>query len=141
MATAISTFTQAANEAQHWVNELANELGWSERQAYRLLRAVLHALRDWLSPEELADLSSQMPILVRGIFFEGWRPADTPAWDRKKQDFIDRVAFEMRDDMPSYPDDAITAVFGLLTRHLDIGEIDQVRKSMKKPLRDLWPAV
>ncbi len=87
----------------------------------------------------MADMSAQMPILVRGIFFEGWRPADTPARDRTRQNFIDRVAFEMRDDMPSDPDSAITAVYGLLSRHIDIGEIDQVRKSMKKPLRELWP--
>lgn len=140
MATVISTFAQAAHDAQHWVDELAAELDCAERQAYRLLRSVLHALRDWLSPEEMVDLSSQMPVLVRGIFFEGWRPAHTPSWDQKKQDFIDRVTFEMRDDMPTYPDGAIAAVFSLLTRHLDIGEINHVRKSMRKPLRDLWPA-
>lgn len=140
MKAALLAFTHAADEAQRWVDELGDELGWNDNHAYCLLRAVLHALRDWMSPDEMVDLASQMPIMVRGIFFEGWRPGDTPAWDRKKQDFIDRVVLEMRGIMP-VSEGAITAVFGLLTRHLDVSEIEHVRKSMKKPLRDLWPPV
>lgn len=140
MKAALLAFTHAADEAQRWVDELGDELGWKDNHAYGLLRAVLHALRDWMSPDEMVDLASQMPIIVRGIFFEGWRPGDTPAWDRKKQDFIDRVVLEMRGIMP-VSEGAITAVFGLLTRHLDVSEIEHVRKSMNKPLRDLWPPV
>lgn len=56
MNTRISGFTQAANQAQQWVNELADVLGWDERPAHRLLRSVLHALRDWLPEAEMADL-------------------------------------------------------------------------------------
>ena len=86
--TTISTFTQAAQQAQQWVNELAGALHWSEQHAYRLLKAVLHTLRDWLSQEEMADLSAQLPVLIRGIYFEGWKPSDTPVWERKKRDFV-----------------------------------------------------
>ena len=139
MNTTISGFTQAANQAQQWVNELADGLGWSERRAHRLLRTVLHALRDWLTTEEMADLAAQLPALIRGIYFEGWKPSKTPASDRRKETLVRRVLDKMSNDPPDDADEAIAAVFALLDRHLDSGELLQVRSSMKKALRQLWP--
>lgn len=139
MNTTISSFTQAANQAQQWVNELSGELGWSERRAHRLLRSVLHTLRDWLTEAEMADLSAQLPTLVRGIYFEGWKPLDAPARARRKVDFIERIQRDMSNDPLDDPDRAIAAVFQLLDRHLDEGEIEQARNSMKEALRKLWP--
>ena len=138
--TSIATFTQAAQQAQEWVNELADDLEWADRRAYRLLRNVLHALRDWLPQEEMADLAAQLPVLVRGIYFEGWKPSETPVWNRKKEDFIERIQEAFSDDLLNDPDEAVAAVFRLLDRHVSHGEIEDIRNSMKKPLRELWPA-
>ena len=139
--TSISSFTQAAQQAQQWVNELSADLNWNEQRAYSLLRAVLHTLRDWLSPEEAADLSAQLPLLVRGIYFEGWNPSISPASKRSKHDFIVSFTktFGHDTDTDIEIDKAITAVFDLLDRHISHGEIVQVRNSMKKSLRQLWP--
>lgn len=137
--TSIANFTQAAQQAQQWVNELADDLDWDERRAYRLLRCVLHALRDWLTQEEMVDLSAQLPVLIRGIYFEGWKPLEAPVRDRKKADFIGRVQDSFSDDLLNDPDAAVTAVFRLLGRHVSHGEIVQVRNSMKKSMRELWP--
>ncbi|MDW6024791.1 DUF2267 domain-containing protein [Mesorhizobium sp. BAC0120] len=138
--TSISSFSYAAQQAQQWVNELAEDLDWNVHRAYHLLKAVLTALRDWLSPEEAADLSAQLPLLIRGIYFEGWDPSLSPATERKKRDFVIRVeksfGFETNIDF----DTAINAVFKLLDRHISHGEIVEVRNSMKKSLRELWPA-
>jgi uncharacterized protein (DUF2267 family) len=135
-----TNFKQAAQHAQEWVNDLAEDLGWDERRAYHLLRQVLPTLRDWLQPEEMADLAAQLPVLIRGIFFEGWRPGDSRVLDRKKEDFMERVLEAFSDDLLNDPDEAVAAVFRLLARHVSHGEIAQVRNSLKKPLRELWPA-
>ncbi len=137
--TSIANFTQAAQQAQQWVNELADDLNWDERRAYHLLRCVLQTLRDWLPQEEMVDLSAQLPSLIRGIYFEGWKPLETPVRDRKKADFIDRVQDAFSDDLMNDPDAAVAAVFRLLDRHISHGEIVQVRNSMKKSMRELWP--
>lgn len=139
MSTTISGFTQAANQAQQWVNELADDLGWSRRRTHRLLRVVLHALRDWLTTAEMADLAAQLPVLIRGIYFEGWKPSEAPADDRRKEAFVQRVMRDLAEEPPDDADEAIAAVFALLDRHLDSGELLQVRASMKKALRQLWP--
>lgn len=137
--TSFASFTHAAQQAQQWVNELATDLCWSEPSAYRLLKTVLHAVRDWLSPAEMADLSAQLPVLIRGVFFEGWAPTATNACPRKKRDFIIRVEASFGCDDEIDFDVAINAVFKLLDRHISHGEIIQVRNSMKKSLRELWP--
>ncbi|SDA61939.1 DUF2267 domain-containing protein [Mesorhizobium qingshengii] len=136
--TSITGFTHAAEQAQQWVNELAEDLGWSEQNAYRFLKSVLHTLRDWLSPEEMADLSAQLPTLIRGIYFEGWKP-DAPAWERKKSDFVICVRNSFGYEPDVDVDQAIKAVFKILDRNISHGEIVQVRNSMKKSLRRLWP--
>jgi len=138
--TSITGFTQSAQQAQQWVNELADYLNWDKRRAYHLLRCVLHALRDWLPQKEMTDLAAQLPVLIRGIYFEGWKPLDTPVWDRKKDDFIARVQHAFSDDLLNDPEAAVTAVFRLLDRHVSHGEIEEVRNSLKKSLRELWPA-
>ncbi len=138
-ASAIPAFAHAVQHAEEWVRELAAALGWHERRAMRLLRSVLHALRDWLPIAESADLSAQLPVLLRGVYFEGWRPAETPVRYRGKEDFIGRVAADFRSDPLDDPEAAVEAVFVLLDRHISEGEIEEVRNAMRKPLRDLWP--
>lgn len=138
--TSIPNFTHAAQQAQQWVNELAGGLNWDEKRSYHLLRCVLQAFRDWLPQQEMADLSAQLPVLIRGIYFEGWKPLEAPVWDRSKEEFIARIQGAFSDDLPNDPEAAVTAVFRLLDRHVSPGEIEDVRNSMKKTLRDLWPA-
>lgn len=138
--TSFSGFSHAAQQAQQWVNELARDLCWSEPSAYRLLKSVLHTLRDWLSPAETADLAAQLPVLVRGIYFEGWQPTKAPACKRTKRDFIIDVRSDFGYDDEVDFDTAIGAVFKLLDRHISHGEITQVRNSMRKSLHHLWPA-
>ena len=138
--TTIPTFSQAAQQAQQWVNEVADELDWDAPRAYRLLRAVLHALRDWLPPAETSDLAAQLPVLVRGVFFEGWKPRADPGRDRGKGDFILAVRKEFGFEEEIDFDRAIGAVFRLVQRHISQGEAEQVRNAMRKALRQLWPA-
>ncbi|MFC3208982.1 DUF2267 domain-containing protein [Aquamicrobium soli] len=138
--TAISNFSQSAQQAQHWVNEVAGELDWDVPRAYRLLKAVLHALRDWLPQEEMSDLAAQLPTLIRGVFFEGWYPLNGIGHDRRKSDFIVAVRREFGFEEEIDFDRAIGAVFHLLDSHISAGEVDQIRNSMRKALRQLWPA-
>ncbi|KKM19337.1 hypothetical protein LCGC14_1656680 [marine sediment metagenome] len=120
---AIAACSNGARQAQQWVNDLADDLNeGGERHALRLLRSVLHALRDAISLKEAADLSAQSPILVRGIFFEGWQPSATPAWNRTKGDFVARIQNDLRDDPFADTEGAIAAVLRLLDSHISEGE-------------------
>jgi len=75
-ALGLPIFDKAIQDANIWVNEIMSELDWDDKhRAYILLRSTLHVLRDRLQPNECAHLAAQLPTLIRGIYFEGYRPA------------------------------------------------------------------
>src|SRR5271165_6591201 len=83
--------------AHIWLKELSHELGAEDHQyAYRVLRAVLHALRDRLTVDVAAKLAAQLPTLIRGVYYEDWVPSRTPVAIHDVGAFLDRVASEGR---------------------------------------------
>ena len=74
-----ASLSHAVQLTQQWLKELRDNGDLDdEAAALSALRAVLHQLRDRLTPEEAVDLAAQLPLIVRGIYFEAWRPARTP---------------------------------------------------------------
>lgn len=123
-----------------WINELDDRLGWDNKaRSYRLLKAVLHALRDWLPVNESADFAAQLPQLLRGAYYEQWRPATTPVKSRTKADFIARVEDSFKPDPLTQPSHSIMAVFELLTKKVSRGEIEDVRHALPEEVRNIWP--
>jgi uncharacterized protein (DUF2267 family) len=123
-----------------WINDLDERLCWNNKpRAYRLLKAVLHALRDWLPINESADFAAQLPGLLRGAYYEQWRPAITPVKKRSKADFIARVEDSFKADPLEQPSRSVMAVFELLSRKISPGEIKDVRHALPEDVRDLWP--
>jgi len=122
-----------------WLNDIMEEMGWKDRQhAYGALRAVLHALRDRLIPDEAVHLGAQLPMLIRGFYYEGWHPAGKPLKYRHKDDFLDRVAQESPMLAGPELERTITAVFHVLETHMPGEEIDQVRRQLPPEVRELW---
>jgi len=137
--TGIPRLDNAPQAVAEWLNLLCDDLGWSDKKrAYRLLRETLHALRDFLTTAEAADLGAQLPLLLRGIYYDGWNPATTPAHPRGKQGFMARVAAAFTQDPLGDTEEAVVAVVDLLRRQVSAGEIDQVASALRKPLRELW---
>lgn len=123
-----------------WINDLDTRLGWDDKhRSYRLLRTVLQAVRDWLPVNEAAKLGAQLPTLLRGVYYEHWRPAVSPVKHRSKPDFIARIADAFEKDPIAFPSKAVTAVFALLSEKIAAGEIDDVRHSLPADIRTLWP--
>lgn len=137
--TGISTLDHAPQVVAEWLNELCDDLEWSDKgRAYLLLRTTLHTVRDFLTVEEAADLSAQLPLLIRGIYFDGWVPARTPVHPRAKADFVALVEKPFVNAPLEDSERAISAVLDLLRRHVSSGEFDQVANAMRKSLRELW---
>ena len=84
-----------------WINELNDRLAWNDKsRSYRLLKAVLHAVRDRLSVDDSAHLAAQLPTLLRGVFYEQWRPAAVPNKRRALNEFIEDVGTSFKVDRP-----------------------------------------
>lgn len=124
-----------------WINELCERLDWtSRRSALRLLRVTLQHLRDHLNINELAQFSAQLPLLIRGMAFEGWVPKTTPIKERKAKDFLSAIASQMADTQEFRGDNDIRRVFDLLNARISAGEIMDIRAGFAEDIRALWPA-
>jgi uncharacterized protein (DUF2267 family) len=115
-------------------------LGCDDRhKAYLALRATLHATRDRLTVEEVAQFGAQFPMLIRGFYYEGWDPTGKPLRERHKEQFLARISQEFRGDGPIDPERVARAVFKVLAGRVSEGEIDDVKHVLPAELRDLWP--
>ena len=124
-------FDWANQHAATWVKDMMGALGTKDsKKALHALRAGLHALRDRLSVDEAAQLSAQLPLLVRGIFFEGWRPSGKPLRIRRRSDFLALVREKYAPRTDAAADDIVTALFRVLSRHVTDGEIANVMLSL-----------
>ena len=125
---------------REWVRELADRLDWpDEHRAFRLLRVTLQTVRDWLDVNEAAHLGAQLPILIRGLYYEGWHPAKTPAADHTMEAFLARIDEAFSTDPIDDTGEAVGGVFRLLNHRITPGEIRDVRLRLPKQLRALWP--
>jgi uncharacterized protein (DUF2267 family) len=133
-------FGKTLEKTTRWVSQLDEVLGTDDlHKAYMTLRAVLHALRDRLTPEEAVQLGAQLPMLVRGFYYEGWHPANKPSRYRHRKDFFDQIQREIPSLDDSDLEHAVTSVFVILTQELRGNELDQVRDMLPHELRELWP--
>jgi uncharacterized protein (DUF2267 family) len=138
-ATGLEVFDRTLQATNIWLDDVMRAADWRDRhKAYRAVRIVLHALRDRLPVDEAAHLSAQLPMLLRGVFFEGWHPASTPVPVRSKDEFLSSLASAFSRDDFADPERIAEIVFGVLSRHVSDGEIDKVRSILPKEIRELW---
>lgn len=137
--TSLDTFDTTIHKTNAWLNELRQELGWDDRHAaYLALRATLHALRDRITVEEVAQLGAQLPMLVRGFYYEGWDPTARPL-KQTRQQFLDRIGEQFKGENVD-PEAIAGAVFAVLEHRIAEGEIQDVMQVLPLDLRNLWPA-
>lgn len=138
-AAGLESIEHTVHVTHTWINELDELLGWSNKsRSYRLLRSVLQALRDWLPVNEAADFAAQLPNLLRGVYYEQWRPATTPVKPRSKSDFLGRIDHAFVGDPILHTEDAVRITFRFLSTKIAAGEIADVKHALPADLRALW---
>lgn len=123
-----------------WINDLDRRLEWNNKaRSYRLLKAVLHSLRDSLHVKEVADLGAQLPALLRGAFYEQWKPVSIEPRKNNVAEFLAQVQLSFIKDPLINPAGAVMAVFHLLTQKVTEGEIEDVKRCLPPEVRAFWP--
>ena len=137
-STRVDLIEHSAQKAHEWVNEVGAELEITDRrQAFRLLRAFLHALRDRLTVDEAAQLAAQLPTLIRGVYYEGWDPSSTPETYRDSHTFLDRIAGEAGLSGETEASYAVQGLAAILRRHVSEGELRDVLQTLPPAVRSL----
>lgn len=134
----MKVFDRSNEKATAWVKDMMACLGTDDEEAaLHALRAGLHALRDRLPVEEAVQLAAQMPLVIRGLFFENWHPSGKPLRIRHPNEFLALVIGNYRPRTDAYADDIIGATFRVLRKHISEGELTDVVMSLPEPLLEL----
>ena len=132
-------FDKFAQEGNKFVNELAEDLGRNRQDTALLLRSTLHALRDRVPVELAAHLGAELPMLVRGTYYDQYRPEAQPAHYRTRAEFLEHVEAGFGPVRPIDPEAATRAVFATLEKHVPHGQLEKVRHSLPEEVRTMWP--
>jgi uncharacterized protein (DUF2267 family) len=141
-ATTVASIAKTVEKTIQWLSEVAEELGrpGDQQYAYRVLRGFLHTLRDRLTVEEAVDLGAQLPELLRGVYYEGWRPSTAPASYHDARTFFQRIGKESLLAGETEAAYATAAAATVLRRHVSAGELDDVVAGLPRPIAELLTA-
>jgi len=102
-----------------WLSDIKARFGFdNDHAAYAASRAVLHALRHQLGTDQIAQLGAELPLLLRGVFYEGWNPVSSSA-ARREHNFIASVRKDLRENLElRNTDQIIRVVLGVIDLYL-----------------------
>lgn len=145
--TEVETFTNTLAKTHIWLKEIMDDMGWREQHAaYLALKGVLHSIRDRLPINEVVQLGAQLPMLVRGLYYEGWRTSGKPVSQRHEEEFLaDCLKYfgkAAQASLASFDPGAdaealVRAVFAVLSRHTTAAAT--IRQLLPTQIRALWP--
>jgi len=138
--TGLEVFDSSLQHTHIWLDEIMEELGPDRAFAWHVLGAVLHAIRDCLPVELNAHLAAQLPLIVRGQFYDRWTPGAKAKPARSHEAFLQQIQEEMKGGRTVGAADAVTAVFRVLSRHLSGGQVAKVREALPGSIREAWSA-
>ena len=137
--TRLAVFDRSLEKTGVILDEIKEGLGTaSAEEAYMALRATLHALRDRLTVNEAVQLGAQLPLVLKGVYYDGWQPAKTPHATRRAEEFLAEVAAQFH----WHPRDAesmVRTTLAVVARHVSEGEMLQVKRSLPKDIQTLLP--
>jgi uncharacterized protein (DUF2267 family) len=138
--TGLEIFDTTLQETNHWLKIVMEELQTSDRRiAFGALRAGLHALRDRIGPVNAVHLAAQLPMLLRGAYYEGWQPGSGISRERHVEEFLRHVEVNLPQNSRVGPEAVARATFCVLAKCLDIGEVQKVFKLLPREMGVLWP--
>jgi uncharacterized protein (DUF2267 family) len=138
--TGLEVFDKTLQTTNIWLDEVMKTVGPDRKVAWHVLGAVLRTLRDRLPPELAAHLGAQLPLLVRGAYYDEFRPGRSPERLNTEDEFLTHVAGDFGGIRPVNVRAATGSVLGVLDRHVAPGLAEKVKVSLPARIRALWPA-
>lgn len=134
-----SNIDKSTQKTKEWLHEVQDELGWEdENMVYIAFRAVIQTLRDRLPVEEAIELADELPMVMKGLYYEGYTPKHKPEKIKNRTEFFQKVQ-QKSPRRPIQTEEATRAVFHLLENKLSGGgEINQVKGNLPKDIQDFW---
>lgn len=143
----IHYFDKHVQEANEFVKELSNNLGHPEEQTQtiRLLRAVLHTVRDRITISESMDLLAQLPMMLKALYVEQWKYHEKPPLNyddmeglttavKKEQERMGEQSFDWQEST----EDLVKIVLTSLRKYITDGQAIHVMDQMPKEVKAIF---
>jgi uncharacterized protein (DUF2267 family) len=138
-ATGLEVFDRTLHLTNTWLDEMMETLPRDRQLAWHALGAVLRTIRDRVPVNLAVHLGAQLPLLVRGTYYDQWHRSDTPQNWRSADEFLAKISAELSSGRPVNASDAARAVFQVLNHYVDPGQVEKVRHALPEEVRALWP--
>jgi uncharacterized protein (DUF2267 family) len=138
-ATGLDVFDKTLHTTNTWLDQLMADVGPDRQTAWHVLGAVLRTLRDRLPLGLAAHLGAQLPLLVRGLYYDQWRPNEQPLKLRSQEEFLAHVSRGLDGARPVDVNAATQSVFCVLNHYVDPDQVENVREALPEQIRALWP--
>jgi uncharacterized protein (DUF2267 family) len=136
----LETIESTTQKIHEWIARIGESLHMEKRDAYKSLRAVLQTLRDRLPLDLAVHFGAQLPMLVRGLYYEGWEPSKVPIKMSREQ-FLGAVRTKIVADRVIDPAETIQSVLAVVADHIGGGEMEKVMHSFPQDMQSLFPAL
>lgn len=139
MSTGLDIFDTTVEKTNKLLKEIENEMGWEGRrnQTYSALRSVLHALRDRLPLEESVHFSAQLPLLLKGVYFDGWNPEIVPL-KMNKNEFLSYIGNQFKFDVKNGIETMTQKVLIKIFETIDPGEANKIIDALPSDITTLF---
>jgi uncharacterized protein (DUF2267 family) len=136
-ATGLEVFDKTLQTTHIWLDQIMERIGPDRHTAWRVLGVVLRALRDRLPPELAVHFGAQLPLLIRGAYYDQWRLGSGMDRTRSGEVFLKHLSEDLAGGRPVGAEDAALAVLGVVVRHVTPGQLANVRDALPAELRAL----
>jgi uncharacterized protein (DUF2267 family) len=135
VATA-NAIERSVHKTNEWLKDIEAEPGIGDREdAWRILRTYLQLLREQLVLDEAAQLAAQLPLVVRGAFWEGFDPGEESRKLRDREEFLARFADRAQLAGTGHAERAAEVVTRVLRNRISEGELDDVLSQLPAEVR------
>ena len=139
-ATGLDVFDKTLQTTHIWLDELMKVVGPDRQVAWHVMGVVIRVLRDRIPLGLASHLGSQLPLLVRGLYYDQWEPEKPPLKIRDTEEFLLTISEGFGNIRPVDAKEATRAVFNVLSSQIDPGQARKVQEALPEEIRrQLWP--
>lgn len=135
--TGLEVVDKSLQTTHIWLDEIMEVLGPDRQVAWHVLGAVLRSLRDRLTPELAAHLGAQLPLMIRGAYYDQYQPSKMPEKMRSVEEFQEKLQEELSGTRPVNVNDAFRTVCQVLDRHIEAHQAEKVWQALPEQIRRL----
>ena len=136
----LETIQTTVQKTHEWIARIAESMHMEKRDAWKSLRSVLRTLRDRLPRDLGVHFGAQLPMLVRGLYYEAWEPSKVPI-KMSREEFLAAVQSRIIANRVIDPVETVQNVLAVVANHIGGGEMQGAIDAFPCHMQSLLPAL